>query len=175
MDTVSRVFYFHQDLDLTLELDNNATYHTTLPVDCEQGWAAFQPDDSLSEVVSTYLKSEAKNRGECVIILLPDFLWSQVIITCLFTKQDKDYITQSVFSNSKDLVPNVPPTNVYKGKEVCEFVSNSRPGSYLLFVYKPGQVGWWVGLPGGTKGLKCLSNLIFFFYTGNSRLLIRKI
>ena len=95
-------------------------------------------------MVSTDLESEAKNRGESVIIFLADFLWSQVIIPGLFTKRDKDYITQSVFCHFKDLVLNVPPTiRVYKDKVL---VSNNF-GFYLLLIYKPGQVSWWVRLP----------------------------
>ena len=83
-------------------------------------------------MVSTDLESEAKNRGESVIIFLADFLWSQVIIPGLFTQGDKDYVTQSVFCHLKDLVLNVPPTiGVYTDK----VLASNNFGFYLLLIH----------------------------------------
>ena len=61
------------------------TYHAALPVDGEETGAALQFDDAGLEVVAGDLEPETQHGGESVVILLPDLLRSQVVVSGLGT------------------------------------------------------------------------------------------
>ena len=61
------------------------TDHAALPVDGEQAGAALQFDDAGLEVVTRDLEAEPQDRGESVVIFLPDLLRSQIVISSLVT------------------------------------------------------------------------------------------
>ena len=61
------------------------TDHAALPVDGEETGAALQFDDAGLEVVTRDLEAEPQDRGESVVIFLPDLLRSQIVISSLVT------------------------------------------------------------------------------------------
>ena len=70
---------------VTVSYSVTDTDHAALPVDGEETGAALQFDDAGLEVVAGDLEPETEHGGESVVILLPDLLRSQVVVSGLGT------------------------------------------------------------------------------------------